>query len=37
LRPTANDLEYYDANLVALPRERERERESFATSWSAKP
>jgi FkbM family methyltransferase len=25
LRPTANDLEYYDANLVALPRERERE------------
>jgi FkbM family methyltransferase len=25
LRPTSHDLEYYDANLVALPRERERE------------
>jgi hypothetical protein len=25
LRPTASDLEYYDANLVALPLERERE------------
>ena len=25
LRPTAHDLEHYDANLVALPRERERE------------
>jgi FkbM family methyltransferase len=25
LRPTSHDLNYYDANLVALPRERERE------------
>jgi len=25
LHPTADDLEHYDANLVALPRERERE------------
>jgi hypothetical protein len=25
LRPTSSDLENYDANLVALPRERERE------------
>jgi hypothetical protein len=25
LRPTSHELNYYDANLVALPRERERE------------
>lgn len=25
LRPTSHELDYYDANLVALPRERERE------------